>query len=150
MALPETATRTEQIVADGRKRFTLDEANRAVIYVGRVVSDITLSYRMVVDLRQQIEDPENDHRMDALEAQYEQAMDRLTTLVDELSTVGVELKDFDNGQVDFPALHTDGREIYYCWQRGEDAVLHWHEIDEGFAGRQPVEDLACEARDQAA
>jgi len=147
MALQDAPTHPEEHVDTSRKFFSLDEANRAVVYVSRVVSDITLSYRMVVDLRQQIEDPENDHRMEALESQYEQAMDRLTDLVDELSTVGVELKDFDKGQIDFPALHRDGHEIYYCWQRGEDGVTHWHEIDEGYAGRRAVGELI---RDQAA
>jgi len=144
MALQGAPTHTDGHVGHGRKFFTLDEANRAVVYVGRVVSDITLSYRMVVDLRQQIEDPENDHRLDALESQYEQAMDRLTSLVDELSQVGVELKDFDKGQIDFPALHQDGHEIYYCWQRGEEAVVHWHEIDEGYDCRRAVDQPAHE------
>ena len=144
MALQGAATHTGQDVDYGRKFFSLDEANRAIVYVERVVNDITLSYRMVVDLRQQIEDPENDHRLPALESQYEQAMDRLTSLVDELSQVGVELKDFDKGQIDFPALHQDGHEIYYCWQRGEDTVRHWHEIDEGYGCRRTVDQPAHE------
>jgi hypothetical protein len=39
--------------------------------------------------------------------------------------------------VDFPALR-DGREVYLCWQEGEDEITHWHEIDAGFAGREEL------------
>ena len=39
--------------------------------------------------------------------------------------------------VDFPA-RLEGREVYLCWQLGEPEVLHWHAMDAGFAGRQPI------------
>jgi hypothetical protein len=50
--------------------------------------------------------------------------------------LGVEPKGGD-GLVDFPALW-DGRLVYLCWKLGEPEVLYWHEIDAGFAGRQPL------------
>jgi hypothetical protein len=55
-----------------------------------------------------------------------------------LHLVGVELKDFERGLVDFPALHQD-REVLLCWHRGEDEIAFWHELDAGFGGRQSVE-----------
>jgi hypothetical protein len=64
-------------------------------------------------------------------------MDHLSELVDELRVVGVELKDFEKGLVDFPAVH-EGREVFLCWHWGEDKVQTWHEIDAGYAGRQDV------------
>ena len=146
MALQDAPTETDAFAANGKKFFTVDQADASLVYLRRVVSDIRLAYGIVVDLRRQIEDPANDHRVHALEAEYEDAMDRLTELVDELSRVGVELKDFERGQVDFPAL-LDGREVYLCWQSGEDAVTSWHEIDEGYAGRH---DLSTFVSGQAA
>jgi len=56
----------------------------------------------------------------------------------ELQAVGIVLRDLDRGLVDFPALR-DGREIYLCWELGEERVGHWHELEAGFAGRQPLE-----------
>ena len=66
---------------------------------------------------------------------------RLTQEVDKLIArihdLGCELKDIEQGLVDFPSLR-EGREVYLCWQLGEEQVAFWHELDVGFAGRQPL------------
>ena len=125
-----------------RKHFSLDEANRALPYVQRVVDDVVEVYGQIVDLRRRLEDLGAGEEALELERQYELAMDRLGDLVDELHLVGVELKDFEKGLVDFPALHA-GREVLLCWQRGESGVGYFHEIDAGYAERQSVTAL-CE------
>ena len=56
----------------------------------------------------------------------------------ELRERDILLRDLERGLVDFPSLR-EGREIYLCWQEGEDEVSFWHEPDAGFAGRQPLE-----------
>jgi hypothetical protein len=56
----------------------------------------------------------------------------------ELRDREVVLRDLERGLVDFPALR-DGREIYLCWEEGEEEIAFWHEPDTGFAGRQPIE-----------
>ena len=50
---------------------------------------------------------------------------------------GILLRDLDRGLVDFPSLR-EGREVYLCWVDGEDDIAHWHELDDGFPGRQPL------------
>ena len=55
----------------------------------------------------------------------------------ELEAVDVIVRDLDRGLIDFPAVRDD-REIYLCWEVGEAEVGFWHEIDAGFAGRQPL------------
>jgi len=57
----------------------------------------------------------------------------------ELRERDIVLRDLDRGLVDFPALR-DGREVYLCWQDGEDAIGFWHEPEAGFGGRQPLDD----------
>ena len=57
----------------------------------------------------------------------------------ELRAMEVVLRDLDRGLVDFPALR-DGREVYLCWQEGEDEIGYWHGPDAGFDGREPLED----------
>ena len=59
-------------------------------------------------------------------------------LLAELAAAGLVLRDLDRGLVDFPAVR-DGEEIYLCWEIGEDTVGHWHELDSGFGGRQPLD-----------
>jgi hypothetical protein len=58
-------------------------------------------------------------------------------LLDEIEQTGVIIKDFNAGLVDFPHEH-EGRIVYLCWKLGEDDLSWWHEIDDGFAGRQPI------------
>jgi hypothetical protein len=49
----------------------------------------------------------------------------------------IVLRDLDRGLIDFPALR-DGREVYLCWIDGEADIQYWHDLDAGYAGRQPL------------
>ena len=62
---------------------------------------------------------------------------RLGEYEQELDDLRVELKSAREGLVDFPAM-MDGRPVYLCWKFDEPEVLHWHDLDAGFAGRQPL------------
>ena len=55
----------------------------------------------------------------------------------ELKGLGCELKGLEQGLVDFPAMR-DGRAVYLCWQYNEPEISFWHDVDAGFAGRQPL------------
>lgn len=55
----------------------------------------------------------------------------------ELEAMEIVLRDLDRGLVDFPALR-EGREVYLCWVEGEDEIAFWHELEAGYAGRQPL------------
>lgn len=62
---------------------------------------------------------------------------KLTRGIERVTTLGVELKDLDHGLIDFPTRR-EGRIVLLCWRLGEGALAFWHELDEGFAGRQPL------------
>ncbi len=47
----------------------------------------------------------------------------------------IQLKDLDRGLIDFPAI-LDGKEVFLCWERGEDDIEFWHDLDAGYAGRE--------------
>ena len=71
-------------------------------------------------------------------ADYASTLIELTSQAAELEELGVQLKDFGRGLVDFPSLR-DGRVVLLCWQLGEgDSVEWWHDVDAGFAGRTPL------------
>jgi hypothetical protein len=129
---------------EGRRHFTITEARRTLVYVKSIVRDIRDAYRAAVALQHRLEYPLPDENIDRLRQQYEGLMDNLNRFVDELHEVGVELKDYDLGLVDFPALH-DGREIFLCWKYGEPDLEAWHELDAGFTGRQPLAALQSPA-----
>jgi hypothetical protein len=67
-----------------------------------------------------------------------QDFEKFDVLIHEIQATGVLIKDINLGLLDFPALK-DGREVYLCWQYGEGEIAFWHEIEAGFAGRQPID-----------
>lgn len=109
----------------GRKYFSVEESNRALPYVSRVAVDIAEVYSQVIELRNELENLDEGSLRNLTEREYETTMDRLGGLVDELHSAGVELRDFELGRVDFPAVFED-QEIMLAWQTGELAVTRWH------------------------
>jgi hypothetical protein len=59
-------------------------------------------------------------------------------LLGALEEAGIMIRDIDRGLIDFPAIR-DEREVYLCWELGEDEITHWHELDSGYRGRQPLD-----------
>jgi hypothetical protein len=67
----------------------------------------------------------------------EALVERMNEVLADVNELGVEVKDVDQGLLDFPH-ERDGRVVYLCWRMGEAGITWWHEIDSGFAGRQPL------------
>jgi len=57
----------------------------------------------------------------------------------EIDSIGVHVKDIDAGLLDFPC-NLDGEVVLLCWRMGETSIEHWHTMDSGFQGRQPVDE----------
>ncbi len=71
-------------------------------------------------------------------SRYAVLLTELSLRVNELESLGVQLKDYSRGLIDFPSLR-DGRVVLLCWQLGEgDSLQWWHDVEAGFAGRQPL------------
>jgi hypothetical protein len=137
------------------KYFTIEEANRALPLVKVIVGDIVRQWQTVDELEKRLSqirrrDPKRAAGDPYLEevaqsqAEFEAEVDRLKEYVEELEKLGVELKGRD-GLCDFHSLR-DGKEVYLCWRLGEPEVAFWHELDAGFAGRRPLNDLKSPSR----
>jgi hypothetical protein len=124
------------------KLFTIHEANALLPSVRVILAGIQRSYRILTQFR--------DEARKAAEAAeqggggiedgvaYAGVLTELTSQMSELDTLGVQLKDFERGLIDFPSLR-DGRVVLLCWQMGEgDELEWWHDVDAGFAGRTPL------------
>jgi hypothetical protein len=78
----------------------------------------------------------------AVAVDYEQRIHelvaRMTDGVREIANLGVEVKDLNQGLIDFPHWR-NGRVVYLCWRLGEGRIGYWHEIGAGFAGRQELQ-----------
>ena len=134
-----------------RKYFTVSEANRALPLVRRIVSDLTALYPRwrelvsqyeVVAAQARPEWGESAEQLD-LRRRIEAVAWDINRFLGELEGVGCVFKGFEEGLVDFYGK-LDGREIFWCWKQGEDNIGHWHEIEAGFAGRQPLPELVRE------
>jgi hypothetical protein len=133
----------------GKRTFTVTEANATLPYVRAVVRDIAELAHELRDRHERLArlppgergSPSEAHREELLqaEAEIERGQERLQEFERELRQIGVELKDYFTGLVDFPSLH-NGRLVYLCWRLGEPEVAHWHELDAGFAGRQRLKE----------
>lgn len=67
-------------------------------------------------------------------------IDQMAAGVARIDELGIALRDIPTGLVDFPAL-VNGRQVWLCWRRDEDAIHFWHDIDSGFGGRRPLIEL---------
>jgi hypothetical protein len=77
-------------------------------------------------------------RLADLEAELERERIGIARCVNAIHERGAIVKDLDDGLVDFPAQR-EGEEILLCWRLGEDEVAYWHGLEEGFAGRLPID-----------
>ena len=75
--------------------------------------------------------------------QREKVAEQLSHTVDEIQQTGCLVKDLDTGLVDFPSLR-GGEKVYLCWKLGEERIGYWHGLEEGFAGRKPLDDARPE------
>jgi len=129
-----------------KKYFTVEEANKALPLVKAIVGDIVRQFHTVNELKQRLSAVVTEHRRPSSDpyseelaqsqAEFESEQSKLEGYVEELTKLGVELKGPD-GLCDFYSM-LDGREVYLCWRLGETEVLHWHELNAGVAGRQPL------------
>ena len=113
--------------------FTREQANRSLVLVRRIVEQIQEQYELLTRVRAADELPTAEKHL-----QFQSIAERINVLLEELRDIGCELKDPRAGLVDFPA-QMDGRNVWLCWKAGEPAIDHWHEWEEGFAGRRTLE-----------
>ena len=117
--------------------FTLEEANKTLPYVRRIVADIVAAHSRWRDEVKNYELAPADEQV-ALQEQVNQVAVQINEYLEELTSVGCVFKGFDDGLVDFRSL-MGGKEVCLCWRLGEPEVLYWHEQDAGFSGRQKIQ-----------
>jgi hypothetical protein len=76
--------------------------------------------------------------LEAEAARLQAVADEIAAAVERVTALGCLVKDLDLGLVDFYAMMGDAP-VLLCWQFGEPQISHWHGVEEGFAGRKPIE-----------
>jgi len=78
-------------------------------------------------------------------AERVKAEQRIKDSLAEIDAIGVQVKDLDIGLLDFPC-EVEGQNILLCWKLGEKSITHWHGIEEGFAGRKPIDQRIAKSK----
>jgi hypothetical protein len=81
-----------------------------------------------------------DAKVRVLRLRMQGVIDQMQAGVARIDELGITLREIETGLIDYPAL-ANGRQIWLCWRLGEDDVAFWHELGEGFGGRQALVDL---------
>jgi hypothetical protein len=123
-----------------KRRFTVAQANSTLPLVRRIVGDIVKTHGLVVRLQAEMERASSSKDQATAQTRLDESVGRLEEYVDELTEVGCELKDYQVGLIDFVGKH-QARDVHLCWKLGEETIGYWHEINAGYAGRQPIATL---------
>ena len=124
------------------KLFTIQEANALLPSVRIILAKIQRAHRKLSlyadEVKKVAEAAEQGGGGIQSGVAYAAVLTELTLQLSELEELGVQLKDFERGLVDFPSLR-DGKVVLLCWQLGEgDELEWWHDVDAGFGGRTPL------------
>jgi hypothetical protein len=130
------------------RTYTVDEANKELPRVRRIVAQIAELSALLPELEDQARIAEYESKRPAgspdARDRHQQARDavsgaelELLKAVASLNGMGIQLKGPLEGLIDFPS-YRDGEQIELCWKLGEERVDHWHRLGEGFAGRKKL------------
>jgi hypothetical protein len=120
--------------------FTLEEANALLDELRPLVAEMLRIRQELLDMQPELEPVLRkvlNNGGNQVASQAAVLFEELRDLVERIQASGVELKDINSGLLDFLSLR-GGREVYLCWRYGEEEIGYWHDVDAGFAGRQPI------------
>lgn len=122
--------------------FTIDEATRLLPRIRTILEEVGAEWRRVRELNpeiQKVRDRAPNDGFSPFGVEYVESVTHLMFLLHQIKEFGVILKDADKGLCDFPYMR-NGRVVYLCWHLGEESIAYWHDIEAGFAGREPLDE----------
>ena len=136
------------------KIISIDEANRMLPLLGKIVADIMAHWEKIIAKRTRLERiekgdalPDKDvpekgreAAVQSLKVELNYLIDKINSYIREVEALGCFVEEFKRGIVNFPSLY-NGRKVFLCWRPGEPEVKHWHELDETFSDRIPIRDV---------
>ena len=125
-----------------QRLFTLAEASQMIPRLRALLVESSEEWRKMRELNPEIQKVRDKVPLDGFSpvgVQYIEAVSHLMYLLNQVKEMGVHIKDVDKGLCDLPYMR-NGKVVYLCWHLGEDAIDYWHEVDSGFANREPLDD----------
>ena len=129
------------------RHYTHEEAEAALPWVTDALDAMRVATLELLDARTRLSalleairsngGSTHDEEVHDLRSRVEKSTEALRQPLEEFENREIVIRDLQRGLIDFPALR-DNREVYLCWLYGEERIDFWHELDTGFAGRQPL------------
>jgi hypothetical protein len=121
------------------RHYTVEEANAALPWVLERIERLRSARVRLTDeeVREALSDAAPTNGGGEPGTHVSEAFLDMRSALMELQATEIVLRDLDRGLIDFPAIR-DGREVYLCWEEGEDEVAFWHDLDSGYGGRRPL------------
>lgn len=120
--------------------FTRTEASRVLPRLRPMLEDLREEWLRIKKLNPEIQKTREKAMLDGYSphgVEYVESVSHLMLVMSQIREMGVLVKDLEKGLVDFPYLKDD-RVVYLCWHLGEESIDYWHEVEAGFAGREPL------------
>jgi len=122
--------------------FSLAEAEALLPILRSLLGEIGEAWDHVRKLNPEVQKARDASAFDGFSkagVEYVGSVSQLMFLIHQIKDLGVLLKDAEKGLCDFPYLR-HGKVVYLCWQLGEENIGYWHDIETGFAGREPLDE----------
>ncbi len=123
-----------------KRLFTLQEANALIPELRALLSRVRAERERMLEMRPELKKAQEGCGRDwgtPRGAEYIQIIDAFQQAMKDIEDLGVLVKDLDIGLCDFPHKR-EGRVVYLCWKLDEEGISWWHDLEAGFAGRQPL------------
>jgi len=138
------------------RTFTLDEAHELLPVLESLLRQAIGGKKLIEEIDKELKDVAHRVfltggmllplvRLARRKAEREKTAQQIKDAVSEINATGVQVKDLDIGLLDFPCV-VDGHTVLLCWKLGEKKITHWHGIQEGYAGRKPIDDRIPRAK----
>jgi len=132
------------------KTFTIDEAQSLLPVLDSLLKRAIEGKRAAQEVEQRIAELgrriylSGGMRIDVSAVAKERAemdghLQRVRESISEIDSIGVQVKDLENGLLDFPCK-MDDQLVLLCWRMGESAIEHWHTMEDGFKGRKLLDE----------
>ncbi len=126
--------------------YTVQQARDLIPELRPLIAAMQLERRRLQDEVERLNDltpamQQNGHAVRAAnhERMIVEFSESLREKLDQFDMMGIDVKDIEHGIIDFPS-ERDGRVVYLCWHVEEETVSYWHEVQEGYQGRQPLDE----------
>ena len=138
------------------KTFTLAQAHSLLPVLSSLLKTAMNGKQLISDIEKELQDLRhrillsggvfvNVAQVARRRGQHDRAMQETKDAIAEINSIGVQVKDLDMGLLDFPCVVED-QMVLLCWKFGEEKIEHWHNLEEGFKGRKPLDQRILRGR----